>query len=49
MTMLDNLIININKSKQTIVFVSHHRGFINQTASHIYQITRNGTRKFQGL
>lgn len=48
MTMLDNLIININKSKQTIVFVSHHRGFINQTASHIYQITRNGTRKFQG-
>lgn len=48
MTMLDNLITNINKSKQTIVFVSHHRGFINQTASHIYQITRNGTRKFQG-
>lgn len=48
MTMLDNLIENINKSKQTIVFVSHHRGFINQTASHIYQITRNGTRKFQG-
>ncbi|WP_338092313.1 Sal family ABC-F type ribosomal protection protein [Staphylococcus shinii] len=48
MTMLDNLITNINKTKQTIVFVSHHRGFINQTASHIYQITRNGTRKFQG-
>lgn len=46
--MLDNLIIEINKSKQTILYVSHHRGFINQTASHVYEITRKTSRKFQG-
>lgn len=45
--MLDNLILEINKSKQTILYVSHHRGFINQTASHVYEITKT-SRKFQG-
>lgn len=46
--MLDNLILEINKSKQTILYVSHHRGFINQTASHVYEITKKTSRKFQG-
>ncbi|PHK50997.1 Sal family ABC-F type ribosomal protection protein [Staphylococcus edaphicus] len=45
---LNDLISAINKSKQTIVYVSHHRGFINQTASHVYEITDKETRKFKG-
>ena len=45
--MLDNLILEINKSKQTILYVSHHRGFINQTASHVYEITKKHRENFK--
>lgn len=46
--MLDNLILEMNQLKKTIIYVSHHRGFINQTANHIYEITEKSSRKFQG-
>lgn len=46
--MIRNLVREVNKSNQTIVFVSHHRGFINQTASQILEITQHCTRKYQG-
>lgn len=47
-TMLNDLITHMNKSKCTIIYVSHHRGFINATASHIIEINRAQTRKFTG-
>lgn len=47
-TMLNDLITHMNKSKCTIIYVSHHRGFINATASHIVEINRTQTRKFTG-
>lgn len=47
-TMLNDLITHMNKSKRTIIYVSHHRGFINATASHIIEINRTQTRKFTG-
>ncbi|WP_261721541.1 Sal family ABC-F type ribosomal protection protein [Staphylococcus equorum] len=47
-TMLNDLITHMNKSKCTIIYVSHHRGFINATASHIIEINRTQTRKFTG-
>ena len=46
--MLNDLITHMNKSKRTIIYVSHHRGFINATASHIIEIKRAQTRKFTG-
>ncbi|MGP5091981.1 Sal family ABC-F type ribosomal protection protein [Staphylococcus equorum] len=46
--MLNDLITHMNKSKRTIIYVSHHRGFINATASHIIEIKRTQTRKFTG-
>ncbi|WP_436859846.1 Sal family ABC-F type ribosomal protection protein [Staphylococcus caeli] len=46
--MIENLIREMNKSQQTIVFISHHRGFINQTANYIFEITKQCTRKFHG-
>ncbi|MDG0842616.1 ATP-binding cassette domain-containing protein [Staphylococcus equorum] len=46
--MLNDLIIHMNKSKHTMIYVSHHRGFINATASHIIEINRTHTRKFTG-
>lgn len=47
-TILNDLITHMNKSKCTIIYVSHHRGFINATASHIIEINRTQTRKFTG-
>ncbi|WP_436854037.1 Sal family ABC-F type ribosomal protection protein [Staphylococcus caeli] len=46
--MIENLIREMNKSQQTIVFISHHRGFINQTANYIFEITKQCARKFHG-
>src|SRR5699024_11088810 len=37
--MIDQLINHIQQSKRTIIYVSHHRGFIDQTASHVIEIT----------
>lgn len=46
--MIDQLINHIQQSKRTIIYVSHHRGFIDQTASHVIEITPESTRKFNG-
>src|SRR5699024_12664066 len=46
--MIDQLINHIQQSKRIIIYVSHHRGFIDQTASHVIEITPESTRKFNG-
>lgn len=38
----------IKQAKQSILYVSHHRGFIDETATHIIEITPQATRKFTG-
>ena len=38
----------IKHAKQSILYVSHHRGFIDETATHIIEITPQATRKFTG-
>lgn len=46
--MIDIIVDYIKRAKQSMVFVSHHRGFIDKTATHIIEITQQGTRKFTG-
>lgn len=47
-SMLADLVQYMNKSKHTLMYVTHHRGFMNETASHIIEITNQHTRKFIG-
>ncbi|WP_436963001.1 ATP-binding cassette domain-containing protein [Staphylococcus succinus] len=46
--MLADLVQYMNKSNHTLIYVTHHRGFMNETASHIIEITNQYTRKFIG-
>lgn len=46
--MLADLVQYMNTSKHTLLYVTHHRGFMNETASHIIEITNQHTRKFIG-
>ncbi|RIP34163.1 ABC transporter ATP-binding protein [Staphylococcus gallinarum] len=46
--MIDIVIAYIKQAKQSVLFVSHHRGFIDETATHIIEINRQATRKFTG-
>lgn len=46
--MLEQLIRKIQKSKRTIVYVSHQRDFIDQTATHVIEVTSEKTNKYNG-
>ncbi|WP_192947563.1 Sal family ABC-F type ribosomal protection protein [Staphylococcus cohnii] len=46
--MLEQLIKKIQKSKYTIIFVSHQRDFIDQTATHVIEVTSEKTNKYNG-
>ncbi|WP_251942838.1 Sal family ABC-F type ribosomal protection protein [Staphylococcus sp. Marseille-Q5304] len=46
--MIDEVVKYINRSNSSLLFVSHHRGFIDLTASHIIEVSPDSTRKFVG-
>ena len=46
--MLEQLIRKIQKSKRTIVYVSHQRDFIDHTATHVIEVTSEKTNKYNG-
>ncbi|MBF7018527.1 ABC-F family ATP-binding cassette domain-containing protein [Staphylococcus sp. 18_1_E_LY] len=46
--MVNDLCRFINNSTQTIIMISHHRGFINNVATHIIDVNNKGTTKYEG-